>query len=123
MKSFDQSLSDAQRNATGLREQSAKAASALNARVTQLSQQLGAIKSAVSVARISLREISALTRGVDEQIVNTQNVLDQVQGDLNGLSTTGQIVHSGPGSQNRCGRAGNRPPDRHFENSYRPGFN
>lgn len=88
MKSFDQSLSDAQRNATGLREQSAKAASALNARVTQLSQQLGAIKSAVSVARISLREISALTRGVDEQIVNTQNVLDQVQGDLNGLSTT-----------------------------------
>lgn len=87
MKSFDQSLSDAQRNATGLREQSAKAASALNARVTQLSQQLGAIKSAVSVARISLREISALTRGVDEQIVNTQNVLDQVQGDLNGLST------------------------------------
>lgn len=88
MKSFDQSLSDAQRNATGLREQSAKAASALNARVTQLSQQLGAIKSAVSVARISLREISALTHGVDEQIVNTQNVLDQVQGDLNGLSTT-----------------------------------
>ena len=88
MKSFDQSLSDAQRNATGLREQSAKAASTLNARVTQLSQQLGAIKSAVSTARISLKEISALTHGVDEQIVNTQNVLEQVQGNLNGLSTT-----------------------------------
>lgn len=88
MKSFDQSLSDAQHTAAGLREQSAKAASALNVRVTQLSQQLGAIKSAVSTARISLKEISALTHGVDEQIVNTQNVLDQVQGNLNGLSTT-----------------------------------
>nr|WP_076389233.1 YhgE/Pip domain-containing protein [Vaginimicrobium propionicum] len=88
MKAFDQALTDTQRAATDLREQSNQTASTLNARVTQLSAQLGAIKSAVSAARISLTEISALTHGVDDQIVDTQDVLGQVQSNLNALSGT-----------------------------------
>ena len=86
MTAFDQALTDAQRSATGLREQSAQTASTLNSRVTQLSAQLGAIKSAVGTARISLKEISALTHGIDDQIVDTQKVLEQVQGNLGALS-------------------------------------
>ena len=88
MKAFNQAATDAQHVATGLREQSSQAASTLNARVTQLSAQMSAIKSAVSTAQNSLTEISALTHGVDDQIVNTQNVLAQVQGNLNGLAST-----------------------------------
>lgn len=88
MKAFNQAATDAQHVATGLREQSSQAASTLNARVTQLSAQMGAIKSAVSTARNSLTEISTLTHGVDDQIANTQNVLTQVQGNLNGLVAT-----------------------------------
>lgn len=88
MNSFDQAVTDAQQVAAGLREQSAQTASTLNAQVTQLSAQVGGIKTAVSAARISLTEISALTRGIDEQIVNTQNVVGQVQSNLNGLSST-----------------------------------
>lgn len=94
MKSFDQVVTDAQQVATGLREQSARTASTLNTQVTQLSAQLGGIKTAVSAARISLTEISALTRGIDEQIVNTQNVVGQVQNNLNGLSSTARGVQT-----------------------------
>ena len=86
MTAFDRALTDAQRSATGLREQSAQTASTLNSRVTQLSAQLGAIKSAVGTARISLKEISALTHGIDDQIVDTQKVLEQLQGNLGALS-------------------------------------
>ncbi len=88
MKSFNQALTDAQHGATGLREQSTRTASQLNSKVTQLSAQLGAINSAVSTARISLKEISTLTRGIDDQIGDTQKVLDQVQDNLNLLSNT-----------------------------------
>lgn len=88
MNAYNQALTDAQQVTTGLREQSSQAASTLNARVTQLSAQLGAIKSAVGTARISLTEISALTHGVDVQIADMQNVLGQVQDNLNGLAST-----------------------------------
>ncbi len=88
MKSFDQSLTDAQHGSTGLREQSTRTASQLNSQVTQLSAQLGAINSAVGTARISLKEISTLTHGIDDQIRDTQNVLDQMQDNLNLLSNT-----------------------------------
>ena len=88
MKSFNQSLTDAQHGATGLREQSTRTASQLNSQVTQLSAQLGVINSAVGTARISLKEISTLTHGIDDQIRDTQNVLDQVQDNLNLLSNT-----------------------------------
>lgn len=88
MKSFNQSLTDAQHGSTGLREQSTRTASQLNSQVTQLSAQLGAINSAVGTARISLKEISTLTHGIDDQIRDTQNVLDQVQDNLNLLSNT-----------------------------------
>ncbi len=92
MKAFDQALADAQHTATDLRKHSTQITSALNAQVTQLSAQLGAIKSAVSTARISLTEISALTHGVDRQIADTQNVLDQMQSDLKGLSGTARAA-------------------------------
>ncbi|MDU7384014.1 MAG: YhgE/Pip domain-containing protein, partial [Schaalia turicensis] len=88
MESFNQALTDAQHGATGLREQSTRTASQLNSQVTQLSAQLGAINSAVSTARISLKEISTLTCGIDDQIGDTQKVLDQVQDNLNLLSNT-----------------------------------
>lgn len=88
MKSFNQSLTDAQHGSTGLREQSTRTASQLNSQVTQLSAQLGAINSAVGTARISLKEISTLTHGIDDQIRDTQNVLDQMQDNLNLLSNT-----------------------------------
>lgn len=92
MKAFDQALVDAQHTATDLRKHSTQITSALNAQVTQLSAQLGAIKSAVSTARISLTEISALTHGVDRQITDTQNVLGQMQSDLKGLSGTARAA-------------------------------
>lgn len=88
MKAFNQAVTDAQQVTTGLREKSSQSASTLNARVTQLSAQMGAIKSAVITARNSLTEISTLTHGVDDQIANTQNVLAQVRGNLNGLVST-----------------------------------